>query len=180
MSRTVLHRWHRRIGLVVFVAIIAWALSGLSHPVMSRLNPRPVAMQPPVSTAAIASLSPFSVALSVNGITDFEQAQVFNINGESFYRVEHGDNTTHINASNGRRAELSDEDYAQKLARYYLGDDTNKITSVELITAFNEDYLFINRFLPVYKVTFDRPDNMRAYVEVSTGRLATQIGRAHV
>jgi len=175
MSQAVLYRWHRRIGLAVFVAIIAWAVSGLSHPVMSRINPRPVAMHPPVSTAVIDSLSPFSAALLANGIADFEQAQVFNINGESFYRVESGDNTTYINARSGQRAKLSDEDYAQKLARHYLGDDTNKVVTVELITAFDEEYLFINRFLPVYKVTFDRPDNMRAYVEVSTGRLATLV-----
>ncbi len=175
MSRTVLYRWHRRIGLAVFVAIIAWAVSGLSHPIMSRLNPRPAAMQPPVSTAAIASLTPMAAALSANGITGFEQAQVLNINGESVYRVEHGANTTYINARSGRRAELSDEAYAQKLARHYLGDDASKIVAVERISAFNEDYLFVNRYLPVYKVTFDRPDNMRAYVEVSTGRLATLV-----
>jgi len=175
MASTTLYRWHRRIGLVVFIAIIAWALSGLSHPIMSRINPRPVAMAPPVSAAAIASLSTLSAALLANGIADFEQAQLLNSDGASFYRVEHGDNTTYINARGSQRAELNDRAYAESLARYYLGDDTSKIASVELITAFNEDYLYINRFLPVYKVTFDRPDNMRAYVEVSTGRLATLI-----
>jgi len=113
--------------------------------------------------------------LLANGITDFEQVQLLNINGGSYYRVEQGDNKTYINARSGQRAELNDKAYAQHLARYYLGDDASKIASVELITAFNEDYLYINRFLPVYKVTFDRPDNMRAYVEVSTGRLATLV-----
>ena len=175
MASTTLYRWHRRIGLAVFVAIIAWALSGLSHPIMSRINPRPVAMVPPVSVAAIAELAPLSAALSANGITEFEQAQLLNIDGGSFYRVEHGDNKTYINARSGQRAGLNDRAYAQQLARYYLGDDASKIVSVELMTAFDEEYLYINRFLPVYKVTFDRPDNMRAYVEVSTGRLATLI-----
>ena len=175
MASTTLYRWHRRIGLAVFIAIIAWALSGLSHPIMSRINPRPVAMVPPVSVAAIAELAPLSSALLANDIAEFEQAQLLNIDGGSFYRIELGANTTYINARSGQRAELNDKAYAQHLARYYLGDDASKIASVELITAFNEDYLYINRFLPVYKVTFDRPDNMRAYVEVSTGRLATLI-----
>ena len=175
MASTILYRWHRRIGLAVFVAIIAWALSGLSHPIMSRINPRPVAMVPPVSAAAIAELAPLSAALLANGIAEFEQVQLLNINGGSFYRVEQGDNSTYINARSGQRAKLNDRAYAQQLARYYLGDEASKIASVELITAFNEEYLYINRFLPVYKVTFDRPDNMRAYVEVSTGRLGTLI-----
>lgn len=175
MPSSILYRWHRRIGLAVFIAIIAWALSGLSHPIMSRINPRPVAMVPPVSAAAIAELAPLSAALSANGITEFEQVQLLNINGGSFYRVEQGANTTYINAHSGQRAEINDKAYAQQLARYYLGDDASKIASIELITAFDEEYLYINRFLPVYKVIFDRPDNMRAYVEVSTGRLATLI-----
>ncbi len=175
MPSSILYRWHRRIGLAVFIAIIAWALSGLSHPIMSRINPRPVAMVPPVSTADIAGLAPLSATLSGNGIAEFEQAQLLNINGETFYRVEQGANTTYINAHSGQRAEINDKAYAQQLARYYLGDDASKIASIELITAFDEEYLYINRFLPVYKVIFDRPDNMRVYVEVSTGRLATLI-----
>jgi len=175
MASTTLYRWHRRIGLAVFIAIIAWALSGLSHPIMSRINPRPVAMHPPVSTGAIADLSPLSAALLANGIAELAQAQLLNIDGDSFYRVEHGDSTTYINARSGLRADLNDRTYAESLARYYLGDELSNIASIELITAFDEDYLYINRFLPVYKVTFDRPDNMRAYVEVSTGRLATLI-----
>ncbi|RLA39850.1 MAG: hypothetical protein DRQ64_05935, partial [Gammaproteobacteria bacterium] len=144
-----MYRWHRRIGLAVFIAIIAWALSGLSHPIMSRINPRPVAMAPPVSAAAIAELAPLSAALLANGIADFEQAQLLNIDGASFYRVEQGDNKIYINARSGQRAALNDKAYAQHLARYYLGDDASNVASVELITAFNEDYLYINRFLPV-------------------------------
>lgn len=175
MAHTTLYRWHRRMGLVVFVAIIAWALSGLSHPIMSRINPRPVAMVPPVSAADIAELAPLSAALLANGITEFEQAQLLNIEDGSFYRVEHGDSTTYINARSGQRVALNDKTYAQQLARYYLGDETHKVVSVERVTAFDEEYLYINRFLPVYKVSFERPDNMRAYVEVSTGRLATLI-----
>ncbi|MBQ0719719.1 MAG: PepSY domain-containing protein [Gammaproteobacteria bacterium] len=173
MTPTVLYRWHRRIGLAVFVAIIAWALSGLSHPIMSRINPRPVVMHPPLSTSDIASLAPLSASLLDNGIAAFEKMQLLNIDGGSFYRVEHGDSKSYINARSGLKSPLNDDTYAQQLARHYLGDDVSEVVAVELITAFDEEYLFINRFLPVYKVTFQRPDNMRAYVEVSTGRLAT-------
>ncbi|MBL4780719.1 MAG: PepSY domain-containing protein [Porticoccaceae bacterium] len=175
MASTTLYRWHRRIGLAVFAAIIAWALSGLSHPIMSRLNPRPVAMQPPQSSAAIAELAPLSVALSGNGITEFRRAQLLNVDEASFYRVQHGAKVSYINARSGQQAVIDDRAYAEKLARHYLGDASSSIASIELITAFNEDYLYVNRFLPVYKVTFARPDNMRAYVELSTGRLATLI-----
>ncbi|MFT6592257.1 MAG: hypothetical protein ACJAU3_000310, partial [Zhongshania sp.] len=32
-------RWHPRLGAVVGLAIIAWGLSGLAHPIISRIQP---------------------------------------------------------------------------------------------------------------------------------------------
>ena len=40
-------RWHRRIGIVACVGVLLWCISGLMHPIMSRLNPRPVQFMPP-------------------------------------------------------------------------------------------------------------------------------------
>ena len=181
---TTLYRWHRRIGLAVFTAIIAWALSGLSHPIMARLNPRPAFMHPPVSATGINTLSPLSAALSTAGITQFEQAQILNIDSKIYYRIENKGQSHFIDAQNGQITAFNDTDYAQSLARYYMKphlgtaiDSTaiDKNATIESITQFDEEYLSINRFLPVYKVGFNTPGHMRAYVELSTGRLATLI-----
>jgi hypothetical protein len=50
-----------------------------------------------------------------------------------------------------------------------------KITSVELIKEFNQEYKTSNALLPVYKVGFDRADGIRLYIETSTDRLATAV-----
>ncbi|MNE25411.1 hypothetical protein D3C80_1187410 [compost metagenome] len=52
-----------------------------------------------------------------------------------------------------------------------LGDSTSKAVSVELLKDFDEEYLAINRLLPVYKVSFDRADGIRLYVDATTDRL---------
>ena len=49
------------------------------------------------------------------------------------------------------------------------------ITAVELIKEFNSEYKKSNVLLPVYRVSFNRSDNIRLYIETSTDRLATSV-----
>lgn len=41
------------------------------------------------------------------------------------------------------------------------------------IEQFDSDYLYINRYLPVTRVNFERADNARVYIDTQQGRLAT-------
>lgn len=52
-----------------------------------------------------------------------------------------------------------------------------KITSVTLVREFDKEYKSSNVLLPVYKVSFDRKDNIRLYIETSTDRLATSVDK---
>lgn len=52
-----------------------------------------------------------------------------------------------------------------------------KITSIELVKEFDEEYKSSNALLPVYKVSFDRGDNIRLFIETSTDRLATAVDK---
>lgn len=47
-----------------------------------------------------------------------------------------------------------------------------KITGVELVENFDEEYKSINRLLPAYKVSFDRADGIRIYVETVQDRFS--------
>jgi hypothetical protein len=51
----------------------------------------------------------------------------------------------------------------------------SKITEIELIKDFTPEYKSSNVLLPVYRVQFDREDNIRLFIETSTDRLATAI-----
>ena len=41
------YRWHQQIGIWVGLAIIFWGLSGLVHPILSAINPKPLRFSPP-------------------------------------------------------------------------------------------------------------------------------------
>lgn len=47
-----------------------------------------------------------------------------------------------------------------------------KIADASMISAYNGEYKKINRLLPVYKISFDRPDGIRIYVDPLTDRFA--------
>ncbi|MDO6435273.1 PepSY domain-containing protein [Flavitalea sp. BT771] len=47
-----------------------------------------------------------------------------------------------------------------------------KVANVSLVKAFDNEYKGINRLLPVYRVSFDRPDGIRIYVETTQDRFS--------
>ena len=65
--------------------------------------------------------------------------------------------------------------YAVHIARGYLQDSQAKVIDVEYLQDFNDDYREINRLLPVYQITFDRADGMRAYIDTTGAKLSTLV-----
>jgi hypothetical protein len=47
-----------------------------------------------------------------------------------------------------------------------------KVTNVSMVRAYDNEYKSINRLLPVYRVSFDRPDGIRVYVETTQDRFS--------
>ncbi len=47
-----------------------------------------------------------------------------------------------------------------------------KVKQIELLKAFDDEYKYINRLLPIYKVSFDRGDGIRVYVETTSDRFS--------
>src|SRR5690606_17895479 len=43
------------------------------------------------------------------------------------------------------------------------------------VEEFDSEYLYINRYLPVVRIDFERKDNVRVYVDTQQGRLATLV-----
>ena len=48
----------------------------------------------------------------------------------------------------------------------------SKVVNVSRLTTFDNEYKYVNRILPVYKVAFNRPDGIRVYVETTQDRFA--------
>jgi hypothetical protein len=47
-----------------------------------------------------------------------------------------------------------------------------KVANVSMVSKFDHEYKSINRLLPVYRVSFDRPDGIRIYVETTQDRFS--------
>jgi len=47
-----------------------------------------------------------------------------------------------------------------------------KVSNVSLLRNFDHEYKSINRILPVYRVSFERPDGIRVYVETTSDRFS--------
>jgi len=85
----------------------------------------------------------------------------------------------YFNLKTGRELIGGDDLYAANLARYFLDGAVTKgyshgipIKSIKKINDFTADYSYVNRLLPVEKVSFERADNIAIYVDTHHSRFA--------
>ncbi len=167
-----LYHWHQRIGLVMCIAVIAWALSGLAHPVISRLNPKPVA-PPPVEMLDVQQMSSFSQLIERQDIHTIYQLRLFQWQGQPVFRIQSDRGLGYYSAITHELLTDTDFEYAEYLARHILGDEQLQVTNLRQVGSFDKEYLYINRYLPVIRVDFARDDRVRVYIDAVQGRLAT-------
>lgn len=198
-----IYQWHRSLSLVIALPVLAWALSGIMHPVMTNIRPRiatqGIAALPVDSSAIRVSLEQ---ALAQNGVDSFHAFRLVHIDTSWFYQVQQRYNAepVYISTRTGKLLKRGDWLYAQYLARQFLEGSRQKqpqqaaapvhdccdaaalcvladttgsqVTAAVRLTQFDNEYKSINRLLPVYKVSFDRPDGIRVYVETMQDRFA--------
>lgn len=172
-----LFRYHRWFGMVSCLVVIMWGASGVMHPIMSRLNPTPVNMQPPQAMPVLnGALTPAEVLLRA-GISEVSGLRVMAWNDTTYYQVSHSGQALrrYFEVNSGDELADGDAKYAEFLARYFIGDAQSKLRSVSLVTQFNDDYLDINRLLPVYRVDFERDDGLHVYVETNPPRVSALV-----
>ena len=171
-----MYRWHRTIGIITLIPVIFWTLSGLMHPFMAHFF-KPEIARDQLETAVVnPNKLPLSIqeVLTKNNIRQFKNFRIVSFNNHTFYQVKNtiGD-LLYFDTTTGKELKNGDAIYAEWLSRYFLDDSKSPVKKSEVITEFDNQYKYVNRYLPVYKVTLDRPDTMEVYVETSSGKLAT-------
>lgn len=180
MSRFVL-RYHRWVGLLAVLPVILWGLSGLSHPVMSRLQPKPAAMMPPAALVSgfsreeLAMVRPLAELAPGLPFEHLSHARLLRWQGSMVWQltVPGKAERLYVDAGSGSLRPGLERELAVLLARHYVGETERAVTSVRLVTSFSDDYPYVNRLLPVWRVEFAGSDHLRAFVETSPVRLAT-------
>ncbi|GGF12742.1 PepSY-associated TM helix domain-containing protein [Flavobacterium limi] len=171
-----MYKWHRAIGLITIIPVIFWTLSGLMHPFMAHFFKPEIAHEKLEQQTIDQNQLQFSIqeVLKQNFINDFKNFRIVQFNDRTYYQVKMipGD-LLYFDTSNAKKLENGDQKYAEWLSRYFLDDQKSTVKKSEIVTEFTSQYKYVNRYLPVYKLSFDRPDTMEVYVETSSGKLAT-------
>lgn len=173
--RQTLWKLHQWLGIVTCFAVLMWGLSGALHPLMSWLQPVPAQFSAPAQVFALSSTLPLKAVLEKHGIDEFNQVSVVKLAEQDCYRVQTSEapHARYFSVNNGDEVAEADRLYAEQLARHFSGQPPQAIVQSTLVTAFNEDYPFIHRILPVWRIDFADPDKLSAYIDTDQSRLAT-------
>lgn len=171
-----MYKWHRVIGLITIIPVIFWTLSGMMHPFMAHFFKPEIAREKLGQQVIDKKQLQLSIqeVLQKNNISEFKNFRIVSFDNATFYQVKNitGD-LLYFDTSNAKKLENGDQKYAEWLSRYFLNDQKSALKKSEIVTEFTSQYKYVNRYLPVYKLSFDRPDMMEVYVETSSGKLAT-------
>jgi len=170
-----LRRWHRRFAWVALLAVSCFALTGSLHPLMTRLQPKPAQFKPPEQALPAEALPPPAAALAAAGITDLAGLRLVGDGSRWLWRAQTPDGQLrYLDALSGQLLPADAErEQAERLARWYTGETQAAVVQAEPVTAFDADYAYVNRLLPVWRLRFDRPDGLVAYVSTDEDRLAS-------
>jgi len=169
--------WHRRLGLITCVGILMWGVSGFSHPIMSRLQPKPAAFTPPGQMVDLDQAVSIKKVLADQGIQQVQRIGLVSIGDQPYYRVSTNLNlpARYFSAQSGKVLPNGDRLYAEMLASHYTGLPQNNITNSRLINSFDDDYHAVNRLLPVWRVEFSGDSHLRAFIDTDQSRLSTLV-----
>lgn len=167
-------RWHNWFGWVGGIALLIFALSGMTHPLMSWTGPKAASFFPPQAKMNVSDAVIIPRILARHSISNALMVKIVPSNKHSVLQV------TQSNDEPRRYFDLTtyeellgyDKEQAQWLARYYTGLKESPIKNITFQTEFDAAYPWVNRLLPVYKVEFDTDDNRVAFIYTELGVLA--------
>lgn len=170
-----LYKIHRILSLIIFLPVILWSLSGILHPVMATWFKIKPAQRTVIAESHLTDTTRISVAFlgEQNQTKQVENIGITHLNEEEVYQVKENGIISYYSSHTGKKVENGDEQYAMQLAKHYSGDYTSAIRNIEKVEEFTDQYKIINRLLPVYKVSLDRPDGLEVYVHTESGGLGT-------
>lgn len=193
-----LRQFHRSVGLLVSVTTLTFSLSGFYHLIHGLSHSKfPTISENSFNVAELESV--FPAALRQLSLQTFGFSRV---NGQPYYRIAQKNQQSAFNAKDaenhaqrpqalsssvaveylafksGHPLTLGDRRYAEQLASAYSHLPTDRILSVERVDRFNNEYGFIFKRLPVFRIAYDTPDNALYFVETSTDQLAAKLTKA--
>lgn len=176
-SKAQVARWnfskHRWLALIGGISLLIWGISGMAHITMVLFGPQQTQFRPPTATLSMADAQPVAKALANAGISRAVAIRTVAGPGRSLLQVTTDPMEPRRYFDIQKGIELPDHDRAQAefLARHFLGEE-RRIASISLQRAFDADYPWVNRQLPVWRVQFVGDDRLTAYIHTETSSIA--------
>jgi hypothetical protein len=186
-------RNHRYVSLVASLFTLMFTFSGGFHALQNILPKDEYAASIPHRFAASAIDADFNKFDSVAQHKPIQSISLCAMDGKNFWQLYlqkdpnaastdlmktlsvKPPNVVYADADSYERIVGGDKRYAQYLASVFSNNAPDRIKSVEPVTKFTEEYGFINKRLPVWRVGYAADDNERYYIETSSGVLASRI-----
>lgn len=170
-------RWlHRVTAIVAVLFTLLWSFSGGYHAFTKLVTPADGVIAP--AHFAVGGLSPDRGRLSLAVGKPVTNWGVARIGDEGYWRVSlEGGGLCYVGMRDYGVLPEGDKQYALSLATRYAGRVGSE---ARLLTAFNDEYNFSDKRLPVWRVVTGRPgqESERVYVETCSGELAAHMNDA--
>jgi hypothetical protein len=165
-----IHRYHRQVGLIVSLIMLFFIFSGGFH-IYIQLHNIGTKNKPFEQLISRSDLSLSNLQLPIAD-SNIRKVSLASFDGNPFYQITNNKKQVlYFDTQNGSELPNGDQEYATFLAGLY--GDNNSVDSVTRISQFDNDYGFINKRLPVQKVTFS--DGESRYIETTSAKLATKV-----
>lgn len=168
-----LRRWHRRIAWLALLALAGFAVTGVLHPLMTRVQPKPAQFAAPPAPA-LESLPAPAATLRSADFTELSALRLIADRERWLWRARAADGRViYLDARTGAiDAAGAEQRHAERLARWFSGEPAAPLAAIEALTAFDGDYGYVNRLLPVWRLRFAGEQGLTAYVSTEEDRLA--------
>jgi hypothetical protein len=165
-----IHRYHRQIGLIVSFVMLMFVTSGAFHLFIGLYNNEST-KQPYQQLIKREQLNLSNLQLPIADSL-IKRVALADVNGKTYYQVTNNKKRIlYFDVANGNELPKGDEQFAAYLGSYYTGRN-NMPDSISRVGQFTNDYGFINKRLPVQKLSYADAD---VYIETTSAKLATKV-----
>ncbi|TWR26440.1 PepSY domain-containing protein [Mucilaginibacter pallidiroseus] len=174
-DKRIVHRYHRQIGLIVSFVMLTFAASALFHVIvkLNNVEPQKISYSQVINSNDL-KLSNLSLPINDSVIV---KSGLVKFQDSTYYQVSDNKKIVHyINTATGNQLNNGDNAYAAYLAAFYRRNENQKVygqPKISQVRQFDNEYGFINKRLPVQKISY--PDGQNWYIETTTSQLATKV-----
>lgn len=167
-----IHRYHRQIGLIISFILLLFIVSGAFHIIVQLHNSEAEKPQ----YAQLINRNDLGLSNRQLPIADsnINRVALAKFNNYTWYQVTNNKKQIlYFDAVTGKELVNGDQQLALFLSNYYGDVKAQAQPTITRIGQFDNDYGFINKRLPVQKISYASGENI--YIETTSAKLATKV-----